>query len=167
MQFEINDTVVHITLGLCRIKRIEFMSFSSDRPKEKYYVLSPFSSSCSTCYVPVKNGNSHLRRPLNKEDFTKMINEAKLINVKWNDNRQLRNDYFNSILSKGLSAELIALVACIYKRKNMLSIKNKMLSSTEESVLKNAEALLNEELSYVFRIEKDKSGEYISDFFKG
>ena len=166
MQYNKGDNVVYGNYGVCEIRDIRLMSFSSERMKEKYYVLSPLGSKSSTYYIPVSASPEVLRLPLTKEEIDALLEKAKSIHFDWQENRQLRADRFHSVISKGISEELIALIECLYKRKQELQKNNKTLSSSDDSLFSSAEKLLTDEFSFSLEISKDEVSSYISDFFK-
>lgn len=166
MQFKTGDKVIYSGFGLCVIKNIKPMSFSSDRPKEDYLVLYPVSNPSSTFYVPEKSAQTEIRMPLNKDEILSLLEKAKKSDAVWTDNRQIRSDKFRAILSKGVSEELIALLNCLYCRREELQQQNKNLSFTDEAVFSNAEKLLHEEFAYSLKINKSEVNRFISDFFQ-
>lgn len=164
MQFKKGDTVIYGSFGICLVKEIKSMQFVPGSPCEDYYLLSPFSGPPSTFYVPLRNSDA-LRKPLTQEEINMLINKAKDINISWIENRQLRAELFSGIISRGVSAELIATVNCILKRKDALTEKNRELSSTDRAFLASAEKLLQDEFSLVLKIDKDKVNSYITESF--
>lgn len=156
MQFKKDDIVVYKNYGVCKIKSISFLSFSSDRKKENYYVLSPLGSPNSTYYIPVCGAESSLRAPLTKEAARKLTETSKTIDLEWPENRQCRSGFFNSILSKGICPELVALIALLTDRQAELQKLNKLLSSGDEIILSKAKKLLDEELSVSLSIPKEE-----------
>ena len=165
MQLKKDDIVIYGNFGLCRIKNITFTSFSHDMPKESYLVLSSVSNPKSTFYVPERNAPTQLRRPLDKEEILRLLEEAKSADITWTDNRQARSDEFRAILSKGVSPQLVSLLNCLYCRREELQERNKTLCSTDEAVFSSAEKLLNEELAYSLKINKSEVNSFINSFF--
>ena len=166
MQFKTGDTVIYGSFGVCSVKGLKLMSFSSDNPKENYYVLTPFSNANSTYYVPVRNSEQSLRKPMTEDEIKALLKRAKEIPFRWTDNRQTRSDAFHATLSKGVSAELVALLHGLFQRRVSLNEQKKSLSSTDEAVFSNAEKLLHEELAFSLKIPKDEVNSYISNYFE-
>ena len=165
--YRADDVVVYDVYGLCRVKEIKKLTFVRSEPKEDYYVLVPLTGAASQYYVPVGNEKavSKLRRPFSKEKLDEILSQVKDEDYQWIENRQLRNETFQTILGRGVTAELISLVKCIYCRKEALAQRKKRLSASDESVFTAAEKLLNEEFSYALGIEKEKVSEYIGRYF--
>ena len=166
LKIQKGDAVIYGNFDLCSVKDKTLMSFTSDAPKESYIVLSPNSSPMSTYYIPEKNADSQLRLPLTVQEITLLLERAKKLNTKWIDNRQLRSDSFRSVLSKGVSPELISLLFCLYQRREQLNARGKALSSTDEIFFSTAEKLLQEEFSYSLKINRDSVNSYICRFFE-
>lgn len=165
MQFNRGDTVVYGIYGICKIKEISFTSFSHDRPKEKYYVLSPSDSKNSTYYVPFSSADESLRLPMSKCDVEALIESARSRHIDWPENRQQRSDLFRQIIYGGISEELILLLGCLYTRRLELSTQNKTLSSTDEIFLTQAKTLLHSEFAYSLGLNKEEVSSYICELF--
>ncbi|MBQ8502698.1 MAG: CarD family transcriptional regulator [Clostridia bacterium] len=166
--FDVGSAVVYDVYGVCRVQEIKMMSFSRDKIKEKYYVLAPLNSAISTYYVPV-NGeklNKKLRRPFTVEQIHSLLDKVKDCDYGWIDNRQLRADSYHQILHEGVTSELLALIRCLFERKQELSEKGKNLSSTDEGVLSSAEKLINEEFAFSLGIESGEVSSYIKEYFE-
>lgn len=166
MQYKSGDIVVYGNYGICKIKDIKPMSFSSDKKKESYYILSAENNKASTYYIPVSASESLLRQPMTKDEIDSLLRKASEINIEWQDNRQLRADRFHSIISNGITEELVALISCIYKRKQELKERNKSISSSDEALFSSAEKMLIEEFSFCLNIPEEKVNSYIGSFFE-
>ncbi len=166
MQFKTGDTVVYGKFGVCKVKGVQLMTFSSDRPKENYYILTPVTNTNSTFFVPVTNSEKSLRFPLTREEIHSLLDEARATPFAWPENRQTRSDSFSACLSKGVCAELVALLNCLFQRRRCLAEQKKTLSSTDESIFANAEKLLHEEFAFSLKIPKSEINTYISNYFK-
>ncbi len=166
-KFSAGDTLVYDLHGLCRVREIKEMSFVKNEPKQDYYVLEPITGAASLYYIPVENerATSKLRRPFTKEELDTVLSEVKDEDYRWIENRQLRSEAFHSVLTKGITPELLSLIRCIYCRREALSERGKRLSTTDEGIFSAAEKLLNEEFAFVLGIEKEKVSEYISSYF--
>ena len=166
-QFRTGDILVYDVNGLCIVTDIKMMSFVKGEPKQEYYVLKPVVSTTSQFYVPVENERAlaKLRRPFTKEELDTVLSQVKDGEYQWIENRQLRSETFHSVLDRGVTPDLVALIKCLYCRKESLKQKGKSLSATDESIFSAAEKLLNEEFAFVLGIEKEKVSEYISAYF--
>ncbi len=165
MQFNKGDTAVYGIYGICRIKDVGFMSFSGDRPKEKYYILSPVDNRTSTYYVPFSSADNSIRLPMTKKDIDALIESAKKRNIDWPENRQQRSDLFRRIIAGGISEDLVLLLGCLYSKQLDLSAHNKTLSSTDENFFIQAERLLHNEFAYSLGLSKEEVINYICELY--
>lgn len=164
MQYKNNDVVVYGNYGICKIKETRFTSFSPDRPKEEYFVLSSRDNKNSTYYVPVSSADSILRYPMTKSEIEELLDKSRNTYIELPENRQHRSDLFHKILLKGVSEELIASLGCLYNKRIESEEKNKKLSSTDEMIFSQAEKLLHSEFAYSLNLSADKVITFISDY---
>lgn len=165
-EFNAGTCLVYDTYGICKVTKIESISFSKGTPKRPYYVLSPLNSPSSTYYVPV-NGEAtqtKLRLPLTQAQINTLLEKSLACNIKWIENRQERNEIFRKIVSSGITEELISLIACLFKRRSFLCEKGKKLSSTDEGIFSAAEKMVKEEFAFSLGISPDGVTEYIHTF---
>ena len=89
-EYKPDTCLVYDTYGICKISRIENISFSKGTPKRPYYVLSPLNSPASTYYVPVENEvlQKKLRLPMTESEINDLLKTAVGQSVKWIENRQ-------------------------------------------------------------------------------
>lgn len=167
-KYNVGDYVVYDVYGVCKILKIENLSFVSGTPKRSYYVLYPLNATASTYYVPVSGETSQqkLRHPMTEEEIGKLLLTAKNTVLQWIEKRQERNDHSNRILSSGITPELISLIGCLYNRKQQLCAMGKKLSSTDESTFAQAEKMVKEEFAFSLGISPDKVSQYIHTFME-
>lgn len=167
-EYKPDTCLVYDTYGICKVLRIENISFSKGTPKRPYYVLSPLNAPASTYYVPVGNEalQKKLRLPMTENDINALLQKSQKCSVKWIENRQERNETFGRILSAGITEELICLIGCLYERRCELSEKGKKLSSTDEGFFASAEKMVKEEFAFSLGISPDEVTEYIHSFMR-
>lgn len=152
--FELNDVLVYGTSGVCKISDIRKERFASAKA-EMYYILSPIFGAQSTLYVPKANAAlvGRLRPVMLKDDLSSMLSRAKLSNVKWNNDDRTRDEEFRSIVSNGLSTDLLMMIKNILLHRNELRVKIKKLHAADERVLALSEKIAGEEFAYVYGID--------------
>ncbi len=156
-----NEKVVYGNNGICLIEDIKIMKFGAE--SGAYYVLKPESNKSGTLYVPVDKENlvSKMRHVLTKDEIDKiLINDCK-DSMKWPENKAERNELFSKIISGCDTAELLMMIKCLYLKKQEKSAQGKVLSSSDDTMLKTAERLINEEFSYSLGCFAEDVGEYI------
>ena len=165
-KYTVGTFVVYDIYGICKIDRIEKLSFSKDTPKKDYYVLSPLNSQSSTYYLPVSNSGAcqKLRLPMTEAQIQELLIEAKKADIQWIERRQERADLSNRILAGGISPELVRLVGCLYEKHKAISEQGKKLSSTDEHFFLSAENMLKEEFSFSLGIPAEEVSQYIHKF---
>ena len=77
--FQINDTVMYGTHGVCKIEDITMKEFMGSQ--KEYYVLKPISDFTATLYVPTHNEKllARMRRILSKQEVYQLIGMIKAI----------------------------------------------------------------------------------------
>ena len=154
-QFEVGQYVVYGTNGICIVDSIEMMSFTSEMPKEMYYVLRQHRHSETCFFVPLKYEElvSKLREPMRREDIEDMLMGLSDDDVKWMNDRRARGDYFKSILNEGVGGHLLNMIICIYEKKRELARQGKKLSVTDTTTLRSAEKLVEEEFAWALGMD--------------
>ena len=167
-KYNVSDFVVYDVYGVCKILKIENLSFLSGTPKQSYYILSPLNSSASTYYVPTEGqtATQKLRSPMTEDEIHNLLLTTKNTVLYWIDKRQERNDTSNRILSSGITPELVSLVSCLYNRKNQISETGKKLTSSDESIFSQAEKIIKKEFSFSPGIPDTKVSEHIHTFIE-
>lgn len=166
-RFNAGESVVYDTYGICMVEKIEKKSFCSGMPLQEYYVLSVMGSPNSTYYVPLSSEKlcSKLRYPLSVNDIHSLLKASSETECEWIENRQMRADTFHDIMQKGVSAELVALIRCMYEKKCTNQNCGKKLSATDESLFNAAQKLLTQEFAFSLGIEEHQVCDYIGNFF--
>ena len=166
--YKVGTYLIYDTFGICKLDKIENLSFSKGTPKRPYYVLSPLNSPSSTYYVPVTNNaqTTKLRPPMTEKEIKALLEKSRSLNIKWIENRQERNENFGKILASGISEELICLISCLYSRSSALSELGKTLSSTDKDFLVTAEKMVAEEFAFSLGILPEEVPGYINSFMK-
>lgn len=166
--FEQNDILVYGNNGVCRVSDIRKERFSGSSPK-MYYILSPVFGSQSTLYVPTENLklSSKLRPVMLKETLEEMMNTAKITEVSWVNDDRKREEQFHSIVSNGLSCELLLVMKAIIIRRNELKKKIKKLHASDERVLAICEKIVGEEYAYAFGVDVDDALSHIEEKLSG
>lgn len=161
--FDKGDLVSYGTNGICCIKDIQFMSFSRDLEKSKYYILKPEANGESTIFVPAENEKlmSKMRRLMTKEEIDEMISSTRDKSIEWESDRRFRNENFHEILTGGVKPEMLLMIRCICNKKEELTENGKKLSESDNTTLKTAEKLVEEEFSKVLEIRNEDVETYI------
>lgn len=154
--FNINDTILYGSHGICRIDDITEQKFGRDI--NKYYILHPIHNASSTIYVPVDNEKltSKMRRILSKDEIYDLIKTMPGTTTEWIENKNERNEYFRSIIASGNRGEIIKLIKDIYQHREDLKSVGKKLNASDEQFFKEAEKVLYDEFALVLNIRYDQ-----------
>lgn len=163
-EFSIGQRIIYGIHGICEICDIKDMSLSSMIPPQPYYILNQIRKS-SIIYVPVSNG-SKLRNIYNKETIDDIILSSRGKRMGWINDRKQRTTEFRDIITLGFNERMLLMINCIRARKIENFERNKKLSDSDEDMLRTAEYIVNEELSYVLGIAENDVRDYISDMIE-
>ena len=157
------DFIVYGKNGICFIDDVRIMDFAGE--KGEYYVLKPKANSSSTLYVPLNNEKltSRMRPIITKDKIDLILENSKIESTEWIDSKNERLEYFNSVVAKADTAELLLLVCSIYIKKKEKLADGKHLSTTDETILKTAERLIEEEFAFALECSNDRAVKYIKD----
>lgn len=163
MKFRIGEYVRYYINGVCYIEDIRKMDIMGDGVEKMFYVLKSSSRQASTIYVPADNDElvSRMELPVSKEQIDTLIDKMNDNCMEWIDDKKKRTEIFKSIIKECDRQDLLSLIECMHKRKEFLNAGGKNLSSGDESILSQAEGVIQNEFSYVLGIEKDCVAEYV------
>ena len=150
--------------GVCRIEDVRVDSLSKKDGGE-YYVLRPIAERASTIMVPTGNQVLVSKMALlpSREELDALILSAREQDVVWVDDRKERNVVFQQTVKRCDLTELLALVSCIYHKRQELERAGRKLTAADEAVLRRAEGLIENELGFILELDAPQVGEYIRE----
>lgn len=159
--YQIGETVLYGTEGVCRISEMQEMKVSGKR--KTYYVLKPVHREGATVFVPTDNDAllSKMRRILSAEEVDAIIRTAAAEELLWIDDPNERKLEYSKILTCGDRTSLVRLIRTLYLRREALRAVGKHLRSGDDQLLRDAEKLLNDEFALVLNIPQHDVPEYI------
>lgn len=115
--YQINDTVLYGTHGICRISDITVKKI--ERESIQYYVLVPVYQATSTLFVPVENPKlvSKMRRILSADEIHTIIRSMPKEELIWIENDAQRYEAYNEILRSGDRTQLVRLIKTLYSQQ--------------------------------------------------
>jgi len=159
--YQIGDTVMHPSEGVCRIEDIRPIRFSGNQSRD-YYVLRPsMEKSSGTIYLPIDRGDAVLRRLLSRQDILTMIHESSAYTGLWAEDARTRKDRFAAILHEGNYAKMIQMIREIHEHNTLRLAEGKKLAANDEHVLNDAQRLLHQEFSYVLHLSPEDTVAFI------
>lgn len=159
--FEVNDTIMYGTQGICKIVEITEKDFMGT--KKEYYVLKPINDEGATLFAPVNNEKieSKMRRILSEEEIYELIETMPYEEGKWIHNENERKEQYKKIIAGGDRTELIRMIKALYFHKKEREADGKHLYLSDERFFKEAERILYDEFQYVLKIRREELMEFI------
>ena len=154
--FQVNDTIMYGTQGICRIVEITEKDFMGT--KKEYYVLKPLNDAAATLFAPVNNEKieSKMRRVLSEEEIYQLIESMPKEEANWIHNENERKEQYKKIIANGNHVELIKMIKALYLHKQKREADGKQLYLSDERFFKEAERILYDEFQYVLNIKRDE-----------
>lgn len=149
--FQVNDTVMYGSSGVCKISEICAKKFGSN--EVLYYVLKPLYDENSTIYCPVDSPKLKIRELLSVNEIYQLIQEMPDAQTAWIDNEQKRKEKFSKIIKEGDHRELIRLIRALYFNREEKHRSGKKFYLSDERMMKEAETILHEEFAHVLNIQ--------------
>lgn len=165
--YQIGDTVMHPSEGVCCIEDIRSIRFTGNQSRD-YYVLRPsMEKGSGTIYLPIERGDAVLRRLLSRQDILDMIHESAAYAGLWTEDARTRKDRFTAILHEGNYAKTIQMIREIHEHNALRLAEGKKLSANDEHVLSDAQRLLHQEFSYVLKMSPEDTVAFILNELQG
>ena len=151
--FQVNDTVVYGSDGICVIEEIAARTF--DHKTQEYYVLRPLYGNQSTIFVPTQNEKlcGKMRQLLSAEEIYAMIRALPGAETVWIENEALRKQTYAQILRSGNRKDLMRLLKTLHLHQRKLRNSGKKFHASDERFMKEAERVLYGEFAHVLHLE--------------
>ncbi len=151
--------------GVCRVDEIRQVPATRKDPAREFYVLKPVADPGSTILVPTNSEPllARMSRLPDREELDRLILSTREEDIPWIEDRKIRNASFQVMVKNCDLRELICLVSCIYRKRVELTGKGKKLSASDEGILRRAEDLIENEVSFVLGIGEDQVSRYIGE----
>ncbi len=161
MSFQCEDRVVYGIHGVCRIIGVE--SRNVDRKAVEYYVLAPCSQSDARYYVPIHNETavSKMRRLLTPKQLNELLASDAVRNDCWIPEENLRRERYRTLISRGDCTQLISMVRCLLRQKQIQLDSGRKFHISDENFLKDAKRLISAEVSEILSISTQEAEEYL------
>ncbi len=160
--FHIQDPVLYGADGICIITDKTTLSFGKD--KKEYWLLSPVHQDRSVIYVPTDNPTLLAKmHPVITADAIEAMLTAIAADpcLPWNADDVRRREQWRTILTSGDRRELLRMIKTIYLHGVEQRTNGRKLHHADETAMKDAEALLYGEFSYVLKIPPEEVLPYI------
>ena len=149
--------------GVCLVDDVRLDRLTKKEPPKEFYILKPVSNPASTLFVPTGNATlvAKMSRLPDREELDALILAPREEPLDWIDDRKIRLASFQTIVKECDLGQLISLVSCIYHRREDLIAAGKKLGASDETLLQRAEALIENEVAFVLKVEQSEVSDYI------
>lgn len=159
--YKIGDTVVHPTVGVCRISAITEESFAG-ADKMQYYVLKTvYNSSSTVIHIPVDGVKVKLRKLLSGNEIKDIIHSVSVKEPLWIENSAERKEAFAKIMQEGDYGKILQMICEIHLKQAERIDNGKKPYVSDSKVLSAAEKLLYQEFAHILDIELDKVADFV------
>lgn len=151
--FSVGQKVLYGSNGVCSVEGITVRHIGKN--DIEYYVLKPICSGTSTLFVPTANRTlcEKIREVLSAEQIRSALGEN-AGDGEWIENKNLRNEHFKAVISRGDFGELIAMIRQIHAHGEEVSAHGKRLHASDERFLHEAEKMVCDEISLGLSIDR-------------
>lgn len=158
-RFKPNDTVMYGCHGACTLVEITEKDFGGDA--KDYYVLRPAFSGSSVFYVPTDSAplTAKMRHIKTADEIKKIITETDV--WEWIEDDRPRQNQLKQVIDSGSTELLVSVYKALCERQKSLAEAGKKLRAADDRYMKDIEALLIEEISFSYEIQKDELAPFI------
>lgn len=163
--YQIGEVISYGATGICTIEDIRMESLSrAGTKKQSYYILRPVATPTCITYVPVANAalTAKMRRVFTKEQIDTLLHSVGDERLEWIEDTRDRAEVFGDILFRGISADLLKLIACLYLEKKSRIEGKQRFCAADEKLLSSAERIVSEEFAYALKIPQKQVAAYIA-----
>lgn len=163
--FQKGDHIIYGTKGVCCVKDIGTLDFSSSADR-LYYTLEPLYLSGSVIYAPVETKGTVVRAVMSREEALQLIDSIPEIEELWiRDEKSRENSYKEAI--KGCdSRELVRIIKTIYTRGRSRMAEGKKITVADNKYFKIAEENLYGELAVSLSMSRDEAKDFVTEHVK-
>lgn len=160
--FEIGDTVVCGSNGVCQIEEIgPLANMGKSTINKIYYTLRPYFDNGGRIYLPVDSDKVTMRYTLSKEEVNALMNEfEELSQIDIQDEKQRETEYKNAVNSSD-PRKLIQIIKTMHSRRKARVESGKKSTAIDEKYFRIAETRLYEELALALEIDREEVKVYI------
>ena len=158
---QIGSQVVYGIHGVCTIVDVEARRV--DRKNVEYFVLEPKEQPGSRYYIPTQNqaALSKLRPLLTKDQLDDLLASEDTHRECWIQDENQRKQKYRELINGGDRAALISMIRSLHKHKESQLAAGRKFHLCDENFLRDAQKLLNSELSQVLGISPSEVVSYI------
>lgn len=157
--FEVNDYVVHNTMGVNRI--MDRVQETVGGAAVDFFILEPALGGNMTLKIPVSGCEDKMRHILTRDEVEELIAGIPAQETIWIDEDKIRYEEFRVCLKTGVCENWVALIKTLKEKKVERESIGKQLTRVDADVLKVAEKNLATEIAVVLQMDPDDVMPYI------
>lgn len=159
--YQAGDRVVYGIHGVCTVRAMEERRV--DHKKVRYLVLEPVEQEGATFLVPAENpaAMAKLRPILTRQEVEDILQGAQVRQDNWIADENQRKQMYRELIVSGDREALLQMVATLHRHKKSQQAAGRKFHLCDENFLRDAQRLLNGELSLVLGITPGQVGEYV------
>ena len=159
--YQTNDFVVYGTHGVCRILTIEERRI--DKKTASYYILEPVEQA-GTCYmVPVQNeaAVAKMRPVMSRTELDDLLQCPEIQEDAWIPEENQRTLAYRELIASGDRQALLRMVCTLFRQRQAQLEAGKKFHLCDEAFLRDAERLLNSEMSMILQLPREQVIDYV------
>lgn len=159
--FQVNDTILYGTDGVCVITEIAKRKFG--KTTREYYVLKPVYKDDAVIYVPTDSEKllGKMRRILSAEEIYRLIRSMPEEGLLWVDDENERKRVYTDVIHSGDRRAMVRMVKALYLHQQSLRKAGRKFHTCDERFMKDAEQILYHEFAHVLHMEPDQVRPFI------
>ena len=163
--YKASDLVVYGSLGVCTIVEIECKRV--DNKLVEYYVLEPVHQPGARYYIPTGNplAVSKMKAIMNRDEILAMLQDPSLRVSCWIDDENMRKLRYKELIIGADRRALLQMVHTLVMQKDLCAASGKKFHQCDENFLKDAQKLLDCEISIVLGMPQSDVRPYVESIF--
>lgn len=164
--FCIGDQVMYGNHGVCRIDSIQERTV--DRNQVSYFVLMPLEQSQTLFYVPTHNqaALSKMRPLLSRSALLELLSSDALQEDCWIPEENRRKLRYKELVGSGDFLSMAQMVHTLHRQKRLALEAGRKFHLCDENFLRDAQRILESELSAVLQIPREQVHDVVQDRMK-
>lgn len=165
--FNLGEFVVNASSGICEIKDVVELDMSGDKTLKSYYLLVPVDEQTAKVFIPVDNAGQRIRKVINSDEASKVIDEIPNISEIVVPNEKERELTYKNAIKSCEPEQLVGILKSLHRRKQERFAQGKKCTAVDERYFKLAESHLYAELAFALDKQKSEMSELISARIEG
>lgn len=159
---EKGELVVYGEKGICEVDGTTHLELRGADKNKLYYILIPLGERDTKIYCPVDNEKVPLRRPMNKNEAMKLIEELPELSELAVPQEKLREETYKAALRSLDCRQWASMLKTLRRRRRSRLIQGKKVTATDERYFRRTEEYLYSELAMALGKQKSEMEDFIA-----